>query len=114
MKRLLVALLVAAGIIGAPSPAQAVACDSTHICFMDNTNGTTLLQAFAVGSPSVCRQLSASASNRTSYIINHTAHSYVVYDNGSCSSAPGYIYANSIGPMAGAFNNTISSFYMNP
>lgn len=114
MKRLFISLFVLAGVLAVPTAAQAVSCDSTHICFMDNTNGTTLLQAFAVGSPSQCRALSAAASNKTSYIINHTAHSYVVYDNGSCSSAPGVIYANSIGPMAGAFNNTISSFYMNP
>jgi len=96
------------------SPAQAAPTGSIY--FYRYADTSDLLTSFTAASksPSVCYTMPSSANNRTSYITNGASVSFVVFDNSTCSSTPGLIYAHSSGPMTGQFNDSISSYYRNP
>lgn len=109
----LVALVLSlVGVVGFSTPAHAVGvCSVDSICFYDTPGSWYPMVDHddADTSPGECL-LMGGHSNDTEYIWNRTDHQYYVWTGTGCAGTRGLIYANSSGPMSGAFSNTIDSY----
>ena len=101
--------VILAAMFAAPAAAQArPLCGSGYVCLYDSLDGSTLMAKlyWSNWAQSLCYNMGR-YGGRVSYIVNDSAHNFVVSKNTSCSGATAPVYAFSYGSMSRDWDNAI-------
>lgn len=113
MAEAIVFIIVIAGMLFTYTGAAQAAgpCTVESICFYDTSSSNAMIDHDDADTyPGECLHFSPSQQGQTSYVNNRTDHQYHAYVSTNCTGIYGHLWANTAGPMSGAWNNSIASY----